>query len=76
MRFRTKEELDDYLADKGREVKERLWFELVEDKGMTDMREVVRLINLEVEREIRRVLDVAEIARPLGKPRQTKLADL
>lgn len=76
MRFRTKEELDDYLADKGREVKERLWFELVEDKGMTDMREVVRLINLEVEREIRRVLDVAEIARPLVKPRQTKLADL
>jgi len=76
MIFRTKDELDDYLADKGREVKERLWFELVEDKGMKDMGEVVRLINLEVEREIRRVLEVAEIARPLEKPRQTKLADL
>jgi len=76
MIFRTKDELDDYLADKSREVKERLWFELVEDKGMTDMGEVVRLINLEVEREVRRVLEVAEIARPLEKPRQTKLADL
>jgi len=76
MRFRTKEELDGYLADKGREIKERLWFELVEDKGMMDMGEVVRLINQGVEREVRRVLEVAEIARPLEQPRQTKLADL
>jgi len=76
MRFRTKDELDGYLADKSREIKEKLWFELVEDKGMTDMGQVIRLINLEVEREIRRVLDVAEIVRPLEKPRQMRLVDL
>lgn len=73
MRFRTKEQLDDYLADKAREIKERLWFELVEEKGMTDMEEVARIMDLEVEGEVRRILDFAEIETSFEKTKHTKL---
>ena len=61
MRFKTKEELGYYLADKAQEVKERLWFVLVEEEGMKDMGEVAKLINLEIEREVHKILEVAEI---------------
>jgi len=44
MLFKTKEELDNYLAVMMREIEERLDYELMEEKGMTDMREVARLI--------------------------------
>jgi len=76
MLFKTKEELDNYLADKTREIEERLGYELMEEKGMTDMREVARLIHLEIEKETQRILDVAEFERPLEKSKNTKLADL
>jgi len=76
MLFKIKEELDNYLADKTSEIEERLGYELMEEKGMTDMREVARLIHLEIEKETKRILDVAELERPWEKSKHTKLADL
>jgi hypothetical protein len=43
---------------------------------MSDMREVARLINLGVEKEVYRILAVAEIERPWEKSKHTKLSDL
>lgn len=76
MLFKTKEELDNYLADKTREIEERLGYELIDEKGITDMREVARLIHLEVEKEVKRILSVAEFERLWKKSKNTKLSDL
>jgi len=76
MKFKTKEELDNYLADMTRDIEKRLWYELVEEKGMTDMREVARLIHLEIEKETKRVLDVAEVEDTSYVSKRTKLVDL
>ena len=76
MLFKTKEELDDYLVVMTREIEERLDYELMEEKGMTDMREVARLIHLEIEKETKRVLDVAEVEDSSYVTKRTKLVDL
>lgn len=72
MLFKTKEELDNYLAVMTREIEERLEYELKEEKGMTDMREVARLIHLET----KRIIDVVEVEDTSYVSKHTKLVDL
>jgi len=76
MLFKTKEDLQKYLDEMAQDIEERLEYEPMEEKGMTDMREVAKLIQLEIDKKTKRVLDVAEVEDTSYVSKRTKLADL